>query len=123
MGPLTATAPTIMTWNGFDMPKVRGVRRLGLQLPFPTMPKTTRTYWNPLSDEHRGDWQPIEGLEGMAEELKALKKGRYVLVPVDEPPALTEEQEAGLEAALASVRAGEGLSRAEAYAKAKASLE
>ena len=33
------------------------------------MPKTTRTYWNPLSDEHRDDWQPIEGLEGMAEEL------------------------------------------------------
>ena len=33
------------------------------------MPKTTRTYWNPLSEEHRGDWQPIEGLEGMAEEL------------------------------------------------------
>jgi hypothetical protein len=33
------------------------------------MPKTTRTYWNPLSKEHRGDWQPIEGLEGMAEEL------------------------------------------------------
>ena len=33
------------------------------------MPKTTRTYWNPLSEEHRGDWQPIEGLEGIAEEL------------------------------------------------------
>jgi hypothetical protein len=33
------------------------------------MPKTTRTYWNPLSNEHRDDWQPIEGLEGMAEEL------------------------------------------------------
>jgi hypothetical protein len=28
------------------------------------MAKTTRTYWNPLSAEHRGDWQPIEGLEG-----------------------------------------------------------
>jgi hypothetical protein len=57
------------------------------------------------------------------EELKALKKGRYVLVPIDEPLELTEEQEAGLEAALASVRAGQGLSRDEAYAKAKASLE
>jgi hypothetical protein len=41
------------------------------------------------------------------EELKALEKGRYVLVPIDEPPELTEEQEAGLEA----------------YAKAKANLE
>jgi hypothetical protein len=57
------------------------------------------------------------------DELKALKKGRYVLVPLDEPPELTEEQEAGLEAALASVHAGEGLSRDEAYAKANASLE
>ena len=33
------------------------------------MPKTTRTYWNSLSSEHEGDWQPIEGLEGVAEEL------------------------------------------------------
>lgn len=57
------------------------------------------------------------------EELKALEKGRYVLVPIDEPPELTEEQEAGLEAALASVRAGEGLSQDEAYAKVKANLE
>lgn len=39
------------------------------------------------------------------EELKSLKKGRYVLVPIDEPPELTEEHEAGLEEALASVRA------------------
>jgi hypothetical protein len=43
--------------------------RLPTALPSTTTPKTTRTYWNPLSDEHRGDWQPIEGLEGMAEEL------------------------------------------------------
>jgi len=33
------------------------------------MPKTTRTYWNPLCPEHQHDWQPIEGLEGTAEEL------------------------------------------------------
>jgi hypothetical protein len=33
------------------------------------MPKTTRTYYNPLSDEHRGEWQAVEGLEGMADEL------------------------------------------------------
>ena len=56
-------------------------------------------------------------------ELKALKKGRYVLVPIDEPPELTEEQEAGLEDALASIRAGEGLSLDEALAHAKANLE
>jgi hypothetical protein len=56
-------------------------------------------------------------------ELKALKKGRYVLVPIDEPPELTEEQEAGLEAAMASIREGHGLSRDEAFAKLKATLE
>jgi hypothetical protein len=65
------------------------------------------------------NWNGVD----LPEELKALKKGRYVLVPIDEPPELTEEQEAGLEAALASVRAGQGLSRDEAYAKLKASLE
>ena len=46
-----------------------------------------------------------------------------MLVPIDEPPELTEEQEAGLEAALASIREGHGLSRDEAFAKLKASLE
>ena len=65
------------------------------------------------------NWNGVD----VPEEFKALKKGRYVLVPIDEPPELTEEQEAGLEAALASVRAGQGLSRDEAYAKVKASLE
>jgi len=33
------------------------------------MAKTTTTYWNPLSPNHQGKWKPIEGLEGMAEEL------------------------------------------------------
>ena len=33
------------------------------------MPKTTQTYWNSLSAEHHSNWQPIEGLEGVAEEL------------------------------------------------------
>jgi hypothetical protein len=65
------------------------------------------------------NWNGVD----VPEELKVLKTGRYVLVPIDEPPELTEEQEAGPEAALASVRAGQGLSRDEAYAKAKANLE
>lgn len=34
-----------------------------------TVPKSTTTYWNPLSVEHRGEWQAVEGLEGIAEEL------------------------------------------------------
>ncbi|TVQ17861.1 MAG: hypothetical protein EA367_16450 [Leptolyngbya sp. DLM2.Bin15] len=33
------------------------------------MPKSTRTYWNPLTPENRGQWQPIQGLENLAEEL------------------------------------------------------
>ena len=33
------------------------------------MAKSTTRYWNPLSPEKRDRWQPIEGLEGRAEEL------------------------------------------------------
>ncbi len=33
------------------------------------MPKSTVTYWNPLFPDNGGKWQPISGLEGMAEEL------------------------------------------------------
>ncbi|MBW4578667.1 MAG: cupin domain-containing protein [Tildeniella nuda ZEHNDER 1965/U140] len=33
------------------------------------MPKTTITYWNPLSAAHKGQWQPLKGLENVAEEL------------------------------------------------------
>lgn len=33
------------------------------------MAKTTTTYWNPLEVESDKSWDPIAGLEGMAEEL------------------------------------------------------
>jgi hypothetical protein len=33
------------------------------------MAKTTRMYWNPLLSENRDKWKPIDGLEGLAEEL------------------------------------------------------
>lgn len=33
------------------------------------MAKTTATYWNPLSERNRDRWRPIDGLQGMAEEL------------------------------------------------------
>ncbi len=33
------------------------------------MAKSTTTYWNPLDLENRERWTPIQGLEGMAEEL------------------------------------------------------
>lgn len=33
------------------------------------MTKSTTTYWNPLGPENRDRWTPINGLEGVAEEL------------------------------------------------------
>jgi hypothetical protein len=33
------------------------------------MSKTTAPYWNPLAPDNRSEWQPVEGLEGMAEEI------------------------------------------------------
>ena len=33
------------------------------------MSKSTATYWNVLSPDHRDRWQAIRGMEGMAEEL------------------------------------------------------
>ena len=33
------------------------------------MPKTTTPYWNPLSAEAKDRWEPVEGLEGMAEAI------------------------------------------------------
>jgi ChrR Cupin-like domain len=33
------------------------------------MSKTSASYWNPLASESRSHWQPVEGLEGMAEEI------------------------------------------------------
>jgi len=33
------------------------------------MTKSTTTYWNPLSSENRERWTPVQGLNGMAEEL------------------------------------------------------
>ena len=64
------------------------------------------------------NWNGVD----VPEELKGLKKGRYVLLPMDEAPELTEEQEAGLEATLASVRAGNGVSLDELRATAQAKL-
>ena len=31
--------------------------------------KTTANYWNPLLAENSGKWRPVDGLEGVAEEL------------------------------------------------------
>ncbi len=60
--------------------------------------------------------------EELPEELRALPTGRYVIVAIDEAPDLTAEQEAGLDQALASVRAGRGVSPAEARERLTAAL-
>jgi hypothetical protein len=33
------------------------------------MAKSTTVYWNPMNPDQRDRWQPVQGLEGMAEEL------------------------------------------------------
>jgi hypothetical protein len=33
------------------------------------MAKTTRTYWNPVLPENHAAWAPVDGLEGVAEEV------------------------------------------------------
>lgn len=43
------------------------------------------------------------------DELRRLPAGRYVVEPLDEAPALTAEEEQGLAAALASLRAGQAI--------------
>ena len=64
-----------------------------------------------------GEALPEDVREQMPEELQHLPPGRYVLEPIDEIPELTEEQEAGIEAALESVRQGKGMSVGDAKAR------
>jgi len=42
-------------------------------------------------------------------ELRALPEGLYVLESLDAAPALSQDEEAGLEAAIKSLRAGRGV--------------
>ncbi|MDB4979745.1 MAG: hypothetical protein JWM82_497 [Myxococcales bacterium] len=59
------------------------------------------------------DWNgqdlPEEVREQMPAELRELPRGRYILDPVDDVPELTDEEEAGIHAAIESVRAGKGV--------------
>jgi hypothetical protein len=57
-----------------------------------------------------GEALPEQVREQMPEELQHLPPGRYVLEPIDDVPELTDEQEAGIEAAMESVRQGKGVS-------------
>jgi hypothetical protein len=56
-----------------------------------------------------GDDLPDEVRRQMPEELQGLPKGRYVLESVDDAPELTDEDEAGIQAAIDSLRAGRGV--------------
>lgn len=53
----------------------------------------------------------------LPEEMRSLPSGRYVLQSVDEVPALTAEEEAGLEEAARSLDTGEGLTTDELRAE------
>lgn len=56
------------------------------------MPKTTIAYWNPLSSENQRKWRPIEGLEGIAEELTLsinIETGEYTRLTRFQPGADT----------------------------------
>jgi hypothetical protein len=60
---------------------------------------------------------PDEVREKMPAELRELPRGRYVLEPVDEMPELTDDEEAGIHAAIESVRAGKCVSLEAAKAR------
>jgi hypothetical protein len=47
----------------------------------------------------------------LPEELRGLPPGTYVVESVDQPPLLTDDEETGLIAALASLQAGKGCTR------------
>lgn len=60
---------------------------------------------------------PEEVRRHMPVELRGLPSGRYVLEAVDEAPLLTDEEEAGIHAALESIRQGKGVSMDDARAR------
>jgi predicted transcriptional regulator len=59
---------------------------------------------------------PNEVRQRMPAELRDLPRGRYVIEAIDQAPVLTDEEDAGIHAALESVRRGEGVSLDEARA-------
>ena len=56
------------------------------------------------------------------EELRSLPAGRYVLESVDDLPPLTPDEEAGIQAALDSLRRGEGVGADEVRSRVDAAL-
>jgi hypothetical protein len=58
------------------------------------MPKSTITYWNPLSTQNENQWSAIEGLEGLAEEITLAideKSGDYTRLTRFKPGCDTSE--------------------------------
>jgi hypothetical protein len=53
---------------------------------------------------------PDEVRQRMPAELRDLPRGRYVIEAIDQAPMLTDDEDAGIHAALESVRRGEGIS-------------
>jgi hypothetical protein len=60
--------------------------------------------------EWNGDDLPDEVRRHLPEGLRALPRGRYVLESVDDALEPTDDHEAGIHAALDSLRAGRGVS-------------
>ena len=60
--------------------------------------------------------------EDLPEGLRELPPGRYVVEAVDEVPALTADEEAGLEEALTSLRQGRGVSAGDVRRRAEAAI-
>ena len=57
-----------------------------------------------------GEDIPEQVRKQMPAELQGLPPGRYVLDAVDDVPELTDDEEAGIQAAIESVRQGKGVS-------------
>jgi len=58
----------------------------------------------------------------LPDELRSLPAGRYIVEPADQVPQLTPDEETGLEAALASLDQGRGVSAAEARARVESAV-
>jgi len=56
-----------------------------------------------------GEALPDEVRGRIPEELQHLPAGRYVIESIDDVPELTDEEEAGIQAAIESVRQGKGV--------------
>ena len=65
------------------------------------------------------DWNGRE----VPEEMRSLPAGRYVVESVDAVPQLTEAEQAGLEAAIGSLRRGEGVERDEVRHRLDAAMK